>query len=436
VKKYAVIAGLLSMQAMAGSSGVNSGSSLTSGPSSSHFSIYAAANNPAMGSLMNPEDERWRISYLPSFAVNLELGDVDNFADDIDELIDIVEDPSSSGDSATEILNRFNDVLVRMGDQGYIKNSVSIHAPVAPLYYYSEDLQGTFFVDLSIEAQVGLRVLDAELSLDPVTQGFLTDTSLYLKSGIQKKLSLGYSREVFSDHHFIKDKGKLYAGATFSFVDMELSKQVTRIVDLDGAEVSDVLRDEYDNNLSSSTGFAIDVGLVWDAEWYRAGLTLENLNSPEFDYGDIGTNCNDRPENTIERNSCEVARSFIDQGRITATETHTQHALLRVDGLVKITDRWFVSGAMDMAEYDDFVGFENQWLNIATSYETEGMWVPSARLGYQKNLTGAELSSFTFGFTFFKSVSLDFEWSPDSVDVDGDSAPRRVGFALGFEEKF
>ncbi|MFL0809992.1 MAG: conjugal transfer protein TraF [Agarilytica sp.] len=416
--------------------GINPGPNLTTGPSSNHFSLYAASYNPAMAPLVVPADERFRFSYLPSISIGVEIGDVANFADDLDELIDLIETPESNTEPVNEVLDRFNAVLARMGQDGYIKNSANVGLPGAPFYFRSEGLQGTLFFDVNQGYQASVSVLDDTLSFNEPLQTFTTDTSIYLKSGIETKYTVGYGRQIDPVPSFIPLAGKLYAGAKLNFYQIELSKQVTRLEDLDGEEVSDVIKDEYDKNLNSSSNIGIDVGLLWDADWYQLGVRLDNINSPAFEYGDIGTNCDDLDENTIERNSCEVSRSFIADGRLKGSEKHTKHALLRVDGMLQVSDRWFVSSGLDLAEYDDIVGYENQWLNLAMSYESVSYYVPSARVGYQMNLAGTKLSSYTMGFTFFKTMSLDFEMSSESAEVDGNSAPRRFGFSLAFTEHF
>ncbi len=435
MKKIAVFFCFVSAQVFA-VDGVNSGTSLSSGPSSNHFSMSSSIQNPAMAPLMVPDGERWRINYLPSISSSTELGDVENFADDLDELVDLIDDPSTNTDSAEVTLDRFNDVLVRMGRNGYFKQSVNVSIPVTPAYYHSNSQKGTYFLDFNFGAQASLQVIDQVLRLDEQNQSFTTDTSIYVKSGIENKFSFGYGRQVFGSNKRLSKLGKFYAGVKLNLIQLELSKQITRLEDLDGEEVSDVIRDEYDENLKSNTGFGVDIGLVWDAEWYRAGFHIDNLIAPEFSYGKIGVNCESRTENTIERSSCELSQRLIADGRLKASEKHTKNTLLRVDGLLKITDRWFVSSALDLAEYDDIVGFENQWFNLAMSYESNDLWVPSARIGYQENLVGTGLSSYTFGFTFFKCVSLDFEWGTETITVDGDSAPRRFGFSIAFAESF
>ena len=386
-----------------------------------------------MAPLALPKDQYWRFNYFPAFAMNYEVGPVDNFADDLDELIDIIDDPNSTSDSATDILDRFNVVLDNMGESGFIRSDTAVKLPFLPLFVSSDAFGGTLSVDFSLNVQIGLRVLDADLALDQQTLNFVSDTSVYLKSGIEKKLSVGYGRQFFEAR--TGKHGDLYFGAKLNIVAMDLSKQVIRLQDLDGAEIDDVINDEYDENLQSSTNVGIDLGVVWDTPYYRTGLSLLNINAPSYDYGAIGENCESRSEASIERNSCEVTRRFISEGRIRGRETHTSEAIARIEGLMKLNDRWSINSSLDLAPYDDFVGFDNQWFHLATSLEGT-KWVPGIRAGLQKNLSGSEISSFLLGFTLFKVVNFDMEVSGESVEIDGDSAPRRLGFAFSVSESF
>lgn len=416
-----------------GSSSINPGSSATLGPSSSSYSIASAFNNPAMNSLMVANEKNLRFSFLPNFGLNLEVGDVDNFTDELDELIDIIDDPGSTTDSAEDVLERFNTTLLDMGESGYLKQSSYFNAPFLPLYYRSDFLGGTLGVGLNWETQIGLRILDDPLTFDDQNGTFSTATALYIKAGIEQNLSVSYGRALLSD----KGKDRLYAGVKVKLMNVELSKQVFPILQLDGRDVQDVIKDEYDDNLKSNTNIGIDIGLVWDADNYRVGLTIENLNSPEFDYGTVGENCIDRPENTESRSNCESAAFFIqEKGDIKAKETHTKHALTRVDGLYKLSDHWTIVSSLDLAEYDDVTGFENQWWHIAMAYDANSFVLPSARVGYKKNLAGSETTSLTVGFNLFKYFGLDIEYGLESVDVDGSSYPRRLGLSLGFEQRF
>ena len=424
--------------AVAGTANVNTGSSMGMGPSSNIYSLESAASNPAMNSLMVPDDQAWRFSYFPSFGVSAEFGDVENFSDDLDELIDIIDDASATQDSVSEVLDKFNNTLVSMGDSGYIKGTVGFGLPLPRFVHRSDRFGASFGVSASIQRQVGLSILDSVLTFDEQNGTFATATSLYLKSGIEKSVAFSYSKpllEVKNDR--LLGEPKLYGGLTAKIISLELSKQVSPLQQLDGRDVSSVLKDEYNSNLNETTQIGLDAGLVWDAGKYRLGLTLQNINSPSFDYGDIGTDCETREENTAARSNCEAARLFIqERGEIRARETHRMHARTRVDGLYHFNPQWFGTASLDLAKYNDIVGFENQWFHVATAYQFKNNIVPSIRAGLQKNLAGEKLSSLTMGVNLFKYLSLDMEYGLESTTVDGTSAPRRFGIALGVEEKF
>jgi hypothetical protein len=423
---------LASFQSSASGPTGYSGAGLTTGPSSSPYSLSAAKSNPAMNSLVFSEGETTRMGYFPSIGFNVEVGPVDNFADDLEELADIIDDPSSTDDSAGDILDRFNAVLVKAGADGYLKFGAQAQLPITPFYFYSEKLQGAFSIDIAIAGAGGLSILDSELSFDSQNDSFTTATGIYVKAGEETKVSLSYSRESFKNEF-----GTLYAGVKANYYSIDLSKQVVPLIELAGQELGDVIEDEYDKNQKTSKALGVDFGVVWDAETYRVGLSFLDINAPEFDYGSVGVNCADIPENTSSRSNCEVARFFGDvRGEIDLTETHTKDAQVRIDGLFSLTEGLYVSAALDLAEYNDFIGDKHQWLHTALDYQTDWFALSAVRVGYHKNLTGFETSSATLGFSLFEIVNLDFEYGLESTSADGTSVPRRAGFALSIQEKF
>lgn len=432
------VGSLLAGHVSAGTAGVNTGSSMTMGPSSHVHSMESASNNPAMNSLMVADDQAWRFSYFPSFGFNAEFGDVENFADDLDELIDIIDDSGSTQDSVSEVLDRFNATLIEMGESGYLKSTAGFGLPLPRLVHKSKRFGASFGVSASIMRQISASILDSQLSYDDQNGTFSTGTSLYIKSGIEKTVSFSYSRQLVPTiNPRWSGKEKLYGGITAKVISLALSKQVSPLQQLDGKDVGSVIEDEYDTNLRESTSIGLSAGIVWDAGKYRLGLTVENINSPSFDYGAIGTNCETREENTTSRTNCEAAALFIQQrGEILARETHRMHARTRVDGLYNFNDKWVGTASLDLAKYNDIVGYENQWLHLATSYQFNNNIVPALRAGFQKNMAGEKLASLTLGINLLKYVSLDMEYGLQSTSIDGTSAPRRFGIALGVEERF
>jgi len=428
----------LASQSYASNGGVNLGSSMTTGPSSNPYSMAAASNNPALNALIVDKDENFRTSYFPNFGVNVELGDVDDFIEEVEDLTDIIDDPSLApiGESTQQTLDRFNLVLKDLGESGYLKNSAAINVPLFPLYFQADAIGGTIGFSLHAELIAGISILDEELQYNNQNSSFTTATSIYLKAGVEKTFAVSYGRDVPINDWF-NEQGTLYAGVKLKAMNMELSKQVIPLESLDSDDIGDIIKDEYDNNQVTSTELGVDIGVAWVADNYSLGLTLENANSPEFEYGAVGVACSSIEENTPRRTNCEAAAYFSQvKGEIDPTETYTKDAMLRADILFKFSERWQLTSAIDLAEYNDVIGFENQWLHVATTYDADSWILPSVRLGYHSNLAGTETSSASLGFTLFNSLALDFEYGLESIDVDGTKAPRRAGFSLSMEESF
>lgn len=416
--------------------GLASGPALSTGQISDAHSVYAGALNPALGDLMVRDGEQFRLGFAPSLSTLTEVGQVDNFVDDLDDLIDIIDDPNLNKDPVQTVLDRFNNILVKMGDEGYVKNSAELHLPLMPLYWKMPLWDGTLMADISLQSQALARVLDAPLSYDEQNKSFSTATAAYLKGATQSAFAIGYSKGWLDGAEQKHYGGQLYAGAKLSVYAIDLSKQVFLLQKLDGKDIGDVIRDEYDNNSQSTTAPGLDLGLIWVSDSYRLGATLYNLNQPTFDYGPIGENCQTRAENSITRANCEAAADFAQvRGDIKARESHKKSAYLAVDGTYYWQSNAWVAAALDLASYDDFVGTQNQWLKLSGTYVPDTHWLPTLRTGLQKNLAGSQLTQLALGLEF-KGISLDVSWALDSTAVDGSDVPRSFGFSLAIAEQF
>ncbi len=436
-KTYLIAIGLISSWSFADSGNIPAGATLTTGATSNGHSLFSATVNPAVAAYTVAPDEKWRINYLPTIALSGEVGDVNDFADDLDELIDLLDDPSLADGSMEETRDRFNRVLTAMGESGYTKISVGVHLPLLPLYWRPSEFSGTYFVEAAVDTQIRLSLLDEPLEYDDQHTSFSTGSAAYLKSGIEKRFAIGYARPMLDEKQVARWGGQLYAGTKVKLLNMELSKQVIALQQLGGKDVEDLIEDEYDNNLRSTTNVSVDVGISWLSKYYRAGLLLSNINSPSFDYGSIGTNCQQFGEGSFARNNCEAAAYFAyEKGRINANEKHTKHAAATLDGSVFPTANWAINASVDLAPYDDIVGDETQRFNISTSLNTTSTWLPDIRLGYQKNLAGSKLSAAGFGISLFDVFTLDAQVALDDVVIDGDKAPRSFALTIAFEEKF
>ncbi len=425
----------LATTTVANTSGYFSGTSLTNGTASNKFSVNSTAYNPASGSIVVRSDERFRVGYMANLGFANELGDVQNFEEELNDLVDTLDEEVASLDDATSLLNRFNAVLPILGESGYLKLQGGVSFPLFPVTLDMPMLKGSLVFDLGSELLVRGSVLDDELVLNPISNNLQTNTALYLKSGTLLKAGVSYSRPVWSynEGHL---NGTLYWGSRLNVYSMSLSKQVIGLESIEDDDVGDVIQDDYDTNEVSSTDFGIDQGLLWVADKYQVGLTIKNINEPEFDYGVLGQHC-ESITNTNSQANCFVARFHAENlGSLSLGEFHTMHAYTTLDASYLIMPRWLVSVAIDLSEYEDFVGDDLQLFTLSTAYQPDNIWVPGARLGYRSNQVGSELSSVSLGVTLFGVANLDIEYGLEDTVIDGSSAPRKLGLNLGFEERF
>lgn len=434
---FGILGCLTSGLATANSNILSHSQATTTGQSANHHSLFSGTSNPAMGHLMIGPNERFRMAYFLSVSAASELGQVDNFVDDMNELIDILEDSANAGDvPVNETLERFNRVIVEAGQEGYLKTSMGAYLPPFPLYWRPKFLPGTLTFELNAETQINASILADELIYDDQKETFSTATSAYLKSGLQTKFALSYSQE-YGSNLFGTQNTQLLLGGKINIYSLELSKQVFQLELLRGKDIDDVIKDEYKNNRIRSTNIGLDFGAVWAAKKYRLGATLTNLNSPSFKYGAVGINCNQYPDGSEQQSNCYIADYYANEkGEITKYERHKKTPVITVDGSYFINKQWLISGAAQLASFDDTVGQENQWLHTSTSYQPSNFWLPGLRASYSKNLAGSQLSYAGFGFTFGKVVNLDFNFALEEIVIEDKKSPRGAGIALSFEEWF
>ncbi len=415
------------------------GALMTLGPIASPQTGLSVLYNPAAGETVIHKDDSFRWGYLGSTGVSVEFGDVDNFADDVNQLMDDLELENVSADTGDRIINDYNDNLRhKLGDAGYMKIDVQFVAPLAPLLMRSDLLGGVMSIDLVGGVTAKISVLDDDLVLNETNATFETNTAAYLKSVQYTTLGLGYSREL---DNVVTDKinqyvaGRLLGGVRLNMYSLSLSKQVIGLLNIDeDDELGDVISDDFDGNQVSSTAMGIDLGLIWEADNYHLGFTWRNINEPEFDFGAVGQDCNSK-DTTTGVNNCFTADYFADEGRISRLETHVMTSQATADvALNSENKRWRLAASYDLQPVRDPVGDEYQWTTASAAYVSSRFI--GARVGISKNQVGSELTMVNAGLSLFGNVNLDLRYSLDTIEVDGTSAPRTFGFNLGFESSF
>lgn len=420
----AVGAALFSCASFAAPGFLDAGPNLSDNGASGAWTSLYATRNPAGAEFAIAPDAKFRMGILSSLGLGTEVGPVDNFADEIDDLIDELDRDDISLSEGNALVERFNSILEPLSRDGYVKVHGGVQVPLFPMLYRSN--LGVFTADANISGQARLGFLDAPLTYNPVAEEVETASAAYVKAGQIAEIAVGFSRPVWQP-----SAGQLILGGNLRYLQAKLSKQVVALDSVeDDEDVEDILKDSYDANERKSSNVTLDVGAIFNFSDYRVGMTLANLTEPEFKYGAIGSNCGALSGSA--QYNCYTAAFYSD--RIALNETWTLERLATLEGAM-----FFASGAgslaasVDLNDVHDPVGDLNQNLKVALGYKTETNWLPDFRLGYRKNLAGTELSSASVGFTFFGSVHFDVACGLESTRIDGSSVPRTMAFNLGFE---
>ena len=80
-----------------------SGPLMTLGKTTNPSTLLSVTNNPAGGESLLSKGESFRMGYFSSLGFGVEVGDVDNFIEDVDELVDALDEDDLSLDRILEI---------------------------------------------------------------------------------------------------------------------------------------------------------------------------------------------------------------------------------------------------------------------------------------------------------------------------------------------
>jgi len=435
MKKYLPLAVACLLPSLAQAAPVMSqpGSLMTTGTGSTTQTGLSVLYNPAAGEMVIQEGESFRWGYVSSIGFSFEVGDANNFTDDVNELTDTLDSDNVTAEEGNEVINNYNDNLrQKLGEEGYLKIGAHIVAPLAPFLIRSELLGGVLSIDAMAGVSARVSILDDEITVNTFTNQFETNTAIYTNLG------LAYSREI--DHNLVKgftDKlgGRLLAGVRGNLYSMSLSKQVVGLLNIDeDDELGDVIQDDLSANKVSTTNIGLDLGIIWEAPNYHVGFNWRNINEPEFDYGTLGQGCSSKDSSTSMSN-CYTALYFAAQDRITLDESYTMTAQTTVDAALNTENkRWRLATSYDLQPMRDPVGDEYQWASVSAAYV--GSTILGARVGLSKNQTGTNLTMVNAGLSLFGGMNLDLRYSLEKIEVDGASAPRAFAVNLGFENSF
>ena len=92
------------------------GSLLTTGTGTTTQTGLSVLYNPAAGEIVIEEGESFRWGYLSSLGFSFEVGDADNFVDDVNELTDTLDSDNVTAEEGNDVINNYNDITKKIID--------------------------------------------------------------------------------------------------------------------------------------------------------------------------------------------------------------------------------------------------------------------------------------------------------------------------------
>lgn len=421
------------------------GPNLTYGAVSNGQTIMSDITNPAAGAAaLQQEGNQYRLGIPGSIGGGFEFGEVDQLYERIDaeaskfQNLQSLTNISTVAGAVAELNNALaslNSVLADIQTNGYAKAFGSADVPLVVAH---QGLGGSLVFDANVSFATRATGLHDNVDFnataalagvdDPTDDINLTivggiptnftvdnDSSALIKASLITDLSLGYSRPVMK-----KEQATLYAGARVHHYKVEHSRVGIRMSGL--TDIEQQFKDALDQDRSSSTGFGVDLGMLWVSEHYRLGATLANINEPSFDTG------------AIDLTGYDLTGPVAQQ--LAADDGFTMEKQLTLEAsLYTASQNWVISAGFDANAVEDALGDEYQWATLSAAYATDTWYIPGARLGIRQNMAGTEIKYLTGGLSF-GPVNLDVAYSPESVTIDGTTVPRGAMLNLGLEVTF
>ncbi|WP_421849289.1 conjugal transfer protein TraF [Marinomonas sp.] len=375
------------------------GSSFTLGSSVNQRALSTSLSNPAAPFLMvNEQDEdNFRFGIVGPISVGVELGDVSDLQDRVDKLQDLVDGLSATDiesiktdisklgisqslqnqiDSATSqeqieaifkkeqanlqakvdnvigakvqaAVDEANNILVGVSQTAYVKAMVSAQVPFMPVIYKTKD-KGAFTIDSSISAVVKGNLIEGRVN-KTTDNKFESTASFYTQAATDFNIGFGYSKDMWKNSH-----GVLIGGAKANVHKITMGRALVALTD-DKADAGDAISDAIKEDGVSTTGIGIDLGAVWSADYYQVGMTLANINEPDFDGAALGQNCG-------VSESCKTAAKLQKAGSLSVKNDYTMEMQSTIDAAVTSKNRqWTLAGSYDVNSVKDPVGDEYQW---------------------------------------------------------------------------
>ena len=116
----AISAALFSCASLAAPGFVDAGPNLSDNGASGAWTSLYATRNPAGSEFAIAPDASFRMGILSSIGIGMEVGPVDNFSDEIDDLTDALDRDDLTLSEGNALVERFNAILLPLSRAAYL----------------------------------------------------------------------------------------------------------------------------------------------------------------------------------------------------------------------------------------------------------------------------------------------------------------------------
>jgi len=276
--------------------------------------------------------------------------------------------------------------------------AANVTTPTAPITY---DLTGGASVTVNPDGSTKFR--------------FDNNSGVLTKAAQITEFSIGYSRKVWQ-----KENNNIYLGIKPKLFDVGLANNAIPIANIDDAR--DVFNALDDADFRHEQDIGVDLGAIWSGNQYQLGITLTNLNEPDFHY----------PAHDLSGFTSPAVINAIKK-----TEAYVMERQLKFEGgYITSNGAWGINFGLDANAVPDPLSDDYQWASIGAGYASDSWWLPGARLGLRKNMAGTKLTYVTAGVTVFNILNLDIASTTETIKINGDTVPRGLIVNLGVQVLF
>lgn len=441
------MASLLCGSAQAASNITPAGSNLGYSDASNVNTVFSSSANPAWIGANLHRENNYGVGLSAGIMLRQNYANelIDGFDEDVNPILDQMDANSASALSLAEDLKlNLNNLMRDTRDNFNLNPSVGFNLPIV----IAHNSAGGFGVEVSGVGQFQSRIVtgntpvdidanylqnnpDAD-SEDIVDNGLIIQSAFYTKVATYGEVALTYGDQVFSNKN-----GVLSVGGKLKYMQAKFGRTLTDLGEYlksNDDDADQFLQDQADDLTEgeNQTAFGVDLGAMWVSQHWQAGVSILNINSPSFDYNEMG-----------EGTDAQAILASRYQTQLSLREEVVLSPQGRIELAAFTEGRGVtIAGAFDTNESYDLMNNPYQWAAVSASFATsynDAWWyalVPDLRLGYRKNLTGYEEQYATLGLTF-GPLNMDFAIDPSATSkLDNDELPDSFAMNIGLEVYF